>query len=225
MNHIAKGVLTAASLAALLSLPVVGQAGQAPSSTQNRRQNDPPAEPVVCDNRAPRINAVKLAAPIANTVDFSGFAFQNNNDIGGFDPIPLLEMKIYIGGKKNSCVIAHFSAQVNTGDNVAVFQASVDDDPMEGHGLFPEDIRFPPISTPIVLDRGTIFSAEMPQLNVPTLASYNFFKIVKPGWHTVKIKWAGCCSSNANSVSAQALAAVLTLEYQGKLASYEHDDD
>jgi hypothetical protein len=120
----------------------------------------------------------------------------------------------------------HFSAQVNTGDNLVIFQASIDDEVMEGHGLLPDDIRSPQINTPIVLDRGTLFRQEDPfRIPVPTLASYNFFQIVKPGWHTVKIKWAGCCSSDPTSVSADALAAVLTLEYRGKLSNYEDDDD
>src|SRR6266566_5009705 len=123
MNYFAKGILTAASLAAVLSLPVVGQAAQAPSSKQVK-DKDP--EPVDCDNRAPRVRGVKLAAPISNTVDFSG-------SDGAFDPVPLLEAKINVGGKKDSCVIAHFSSQVSTGDNTVVFQASIDDVPMEGH--------------------------------------------------------------------------------------------
>jgi len=216
MNYFAKGILTAASLAAVLSLPVVGQAGQAPSSKQVKEKD---LEPVGCDNRAPRVTAVKLAAPISNTVDFSG-------SNGALDPVPLLEAKIFVGGKKNSCVIAHFSAQVNTGDNLIVFQASIDDTGvMEGHGLLPDEIRSPQLTTPIVMDRGTVFSAARPDINVPTLASYNFFQIVKPGLHTVKIKWAGCCSADPASVSAETLAAVLTLEYRGQLTKQEDDDD
>ena len=220
MNYFAKGVLTATTLAALISLPLVARADDKPKYT--------PQQSVDCDNRAPRVNAVKLKLngfdTLFNTVDFSGFAFQNNNDIGGFDPIPLLETKIFVGGKKTSCVIAHFSAEANTGDNTVVFQASIDDDPMEGHGFYPEDLRSPQISTPVVIDRSTVFRPTNP-IPVPTTASYNFFKIVKPGWHTVKIKWAGCCSSQADSVSAEILGAVLTVEYQGKLNNYEHDDD
>src|SRR5437879_10124790 len=88
MNYFAKGILTAASLAAVLSLPVVGQAGQAPSSKQVKEKD---LEPVGCDNRAPRVTAVKLAAPISNTVDFSG-------SNGALDPVPLLEAKIFVGG-------------------------------------------------------------------------------------------------------------------------------
>lgn len=201
MKYIARSSLMFLSLVILLSLSVVGWAADSK-----------------CDNRAPRVRAVKLDAPIFNTVDFSG-------SNGAFDPTPLLETKIYVGGKKTSCVIAHFGAQVSTGDNLIVFQASIDDDPMEGHSLLPVDIRSPQLTTPIVIDRGTVFSANLPDINVPTLATYNFFKIVKPGWHTVKIKWAGCCSADPSSVSAETLAAVLTLEYQGKFAHYEHDDD
>jgi hypothetical protein len=216
MNYFAKGVLTATTLAALVVLPIVGQAGQAPSSTQ-RWYKDKDPEPEVCDNRAPRVRGVKLAAPITNTVDFSGTN-------GAFDPVPLLETQIYVGGKKHSCVIAHFSAEFNTGDNLIIFQASIDDDPMDGHTLFPEEFRepLPPITTPIVFDKSSV----SPSGNkIPAMTAYNFYKIVKPGWYKVKIKWAGCCSTNPASVSAEVLAAVLTLEYQGKLANYEHDDD
>jgi hypothetical protein len=208
MNYFAKGVLTAMTFAGLLSLPVVVQAAQA-------QQQSKQMEPDVCDNRAARVRAVKLAAPVLNTVDFSGTN-------GGLEP--LLETQIYVGGKKGSCVIAHFSAQVSTGDNTVVFQASIDDVPMEGHALYPDELRDPQLTTPIVLDRGTVFRPTNP-IPVPTMASYNFFQIVKAGWHTVKIKWAGCCSSDPASVSAEALAAVLTLEYRGKLAHYEEDDD
>lgn len=195
MNYFAKGVLTAATLAALLSLPVVGQAGAAPD---------------VCDNRAPRVNAVKLDAPRNNTVDFSG-------SNGAFDPIPLLETKINVGGNNSSCVIVHFSAQVSTGDNTVVFQASIDDKLiMEGHTLYPEELRSPQLTTPIVLDRGTLHRQDEPfRIPVPTMASYNFFLIVEPGAHIVRIKWAGCCSADPESGSAEAFAAVMTVEYRG----------
>ena len=192
MNYFAKGVLTVATLAALTSLPAAAQAA---------------AAPVICDNRAPRINAVKLAAPRDNTVDFSG-------SNGAFDPIPLLETQIEVGGKNPSCVIVHFSAQVSTEDNSVVFQASIDNDPMEGHTLYPEELRSPQLLTPIVLDRSSVFSQANP-IPVPTMASYNFFSIVNPGVHTVRIKWAGCCSADPASVSVEALAAVLTVEYRG----------
>jgi hypothetical protein len=139
---------------------------------------------------------------------------------GGFDPIPLLETKIKVDGKKwrYSCVVVHFSAQVSTGDNLVVFQASIDDGKtpmiMDGHAKLPADIRAPfsDILTPIVLDRGTVLNPIFP-IRVPTLASYNFYKAVKPGWYTIRIKWAGCCSDVANSVSAEVLSAVMTIEY------------
>lgn len=113
---------------------------------------------------------------------------------------------------------------MSTGDNTVVFQASIDDVSMEGHTLFPDEIRSPQLTPPIVLDRGTLFSPTT-LIPVPTLASYNFFQIVKPGLRTVRIKWAGCCSADPTSVSAEALAAVLTLEYRGHLTKQEDDDD
>jgi hypothetical protein len=125
------------------------------------------------------------------------------------------------GGKTASCIIAHFSAQVTTGDNAVVFQASIDDDPMEGHALYPEELRSPQLTTPVIIDRGTVFRPNNP-IPGPTLATYNFFKIVQPGLHTVKIKWAGCCSFVPTSSSAEVLAAVLTLEYRGQAAPRRH---
>lgn len=222
-----KGILTATVLTGLIGLPAFVQAGQAPSTAKRSTQNN--QDSAVCDNRAPRVRAVRLVlpdpfVPIQNTVDHSGSATNPDGSLNGdgkFDPIPLLETKIFVGGKKNSCVIAHFSAEFNTGDNRIVFQASIDDEPMEGHAFIPSDLRSPQLETPIVYDQ----SRSVGGFTLPAMAAYNFFKIVKPGWHTVKIKWAGCCSADPTSVSAEVLAAVMTLEYQGQFANYERDDD
>jgi len=215
MNYFAKGILSAMTLAALLALP-----GSAQTGNRNNYNNNPPPQSSTCDNNAPRVRAVKLPAPIGAAVDFS----ESN---GGFDPTPFLQTQIYVGGKNSSCVIAHFGALVSTGDNTVVFQAVIDDVLMEGHGLYPVDLRFPQLTPPVVIDKGFVHSPENP-IPVPTLASYNFFKIVKPGWHTVKIKWASCCTSDASLLpTVEALAGVLTLEYQGKNhgGGDHHDDD
>lgn len=223
MKHLTRASLLFVTVLSLLFLPYT------PAGARDDFRGGKP-DPNTCDSNSPRVRAVKLAAPIANTVDFSGIAGPAGTE-GGFDPIPLLETKIYVGGKKwsYSCVVVHFSAQVNTGDNLVVFQASMIDGSvmptvmvMEGHAKLPANIRAPlsDIVTPIVIDRGTIlFDDGTTEVRGPTTASYNFFKIVKPGWYTVRIRWAGCCSDNPASVSAEALAAVMTIEYPGK------DDD
>jgi hypothetical protein len=50
--------------------------------------------PDECDNKAPRVSAVKLAAPMFNSVDFSGSE-------GQFDPVPLLQTIIHVGGQNS----------------------------------------------------------------------------------------------------------------------------
>lgn len=199
MKYFIKGSLWLMTILSLPLLPLVGVADE-----------------IECDNRGPRITAVKLDAPVSNAVDFSG-------SNGGLDTVPLLQTEIHVSGDKNSCVIAHFSAEFNTTDNLIVFQASIDDDdPMEGHTVFPQELRdpLPPLTTPIVFDRSSISASGN---HIPAMAAYNFFKIVGPGSHTVKIKWAGCCSANNSGGSAKVLAAVLTLEYKGKPVKDDED--
>ena len=215
MKHIAKGILTAIALAALLALPGSAQADGKPRHSNGY---NPPPQSSTCDNKAPRVRAVKLAAPTPALVDFS---FSD----GDFDPTPFLQTQIYVGGKGSSCVIAHFSALVATGDNTAVFQAVIDDVLMEGHGLYPADLRLPQLTPPVVIDKGLVHSPTNP-IPIPTMASYNFFQTVKPGWHTVKIKWASCCTADSSLLpTVEALAGVLTLEYQGKDDGDDHRDD
>ena len=149
------------------------------------------AEEIECGGVAPHIKAVTVDARTATT-DFSGSG-------GQLDPIPLLETQIRVTG--GGCVIAHFSAQANPLDNSIVFQVSIDDVPMAGH------TQFAPFATPVVVE------PEETNLNLPRMVAYDFVARVDPGIHTVRVRFAGCCSANNPSNSGLARAAVLTLQY------------
>lgn len=118
---------------------------------------------------------------------------------GQLDPVPLLETTINtIGGRTTTaCVTVTFSAQVDPGDNYGVYQASIDDVPMIGHGSLPE---YAP--TPIVFDAVNQVSllpgdpSRYPNSANSRMVSYTFFASVAPGTHTIKIKVAGCCGGN-----------------------------
>ena len=117
-------------------------------------------------------------ATLYGVTDFSG-------SFGQLDPTPIAEMNIHVTGSPRhpECVIVTFSTQAAPQDNSIVFQASIDDVPMQGHGA-----AFYP--TPIVWD------PEETNLNLSRMLSYTFFASVTPGAHTVRIKVAGCCSAN-----------------------------
>jgi hypothetical protein len=185
MNYFAKGVLTATTLAALISLPIATQAA--------------PAE---CDSEASHVKGVSLESIVGNTVDFQGSGAPGS--LG-----PLLTTNIDVS--KDSCLMAHFSAQVDVADNHVVFQVLLDDVPMLGHALFPADIIGPGFTTRVV------FNAQM--------VAYNFTAPVSKGTHKVEIKFAGCCSTVPILNTSTILAAVLTLEYQSTAGGKKDDDD
>ena len=152
------------------------------------------AQQVECTNRAGgQYKAVALTATRTSTVDFSGSG-------GQLDPLPLLETTI----NGASCVVVHFSAQADPQDNFVVFQASIDDIPMEGHAQFPYISPAP--ETPVVFD------PEETNLNVSRMVSYTFFAKVGHGTHTVRIRFAGCCSSNSGN-GAVVRAATMSVNY------------
>lgn len=130
--------------------------------------------------------AVALAAPITlySVTDFSGSG-------GQLDPTPLLQTNINVIGfpRQTACVTVTFSTQADPQDNAIVFQASIDNVPMMGHG-----VSFFP--TPVVSD------PEETNLNLSRMLSYTFFASVQPGTHTVRIKIASCCTSNPTGVLA-----------------------
>jgi hypothetical protein len=178
--------LTAIGLAILPALGASGTFAEA----------QPPAEVQQgeCVNQnASQLKAVALSAPRTATVDFSGSG-------GQLDPVPLLETQIS-GGP--TCVVVNFSAQADPQDNFIVFQASIDDIPMQGQTQFP--YLTPAPTTPVV------FNPEETNLNISKMVSYTFFSRVERGTHTVRIRFAGCCSTNPGSGLVR--AAVMSVHY------------
>ena len=170
----------AAAAAAMLFLPALGLA-----QVQIKE----------CEAFAVREKAVtKIGPPQLATVDFSGSG-------GHLDPTPFLQTTIKSLTK--TCVFVTFSAQVDPLDNHIVFQASVDDIPMQGHAQFPYITPAP--LTPVVWD------PEETNLNVSRMVSYTFFTEVGPGEHTVRLRFAGCCSPIGNSAIIR--AAVMSVRY------------
>jgi|SRR5215831_5044168 len=152
------------------------------------------AEQIECANRAGgQFKAVALDGTRITTAEFAASG-------GQLDPAPLLEAEI-TGAE---CVVVHFSAQADPQDNFIVFQASIDDVPMEGHAQFP--YLTPAPATPVVFD------PEETNLNVSRMVSYNFFAKVGRGTHTVRIRFAGCCSGSTGN-GAVVRAAVMTVQY------------
>ena len=135
-----------------------------------------------------------IPTTLYGVTDFSG-------SFGQLDPTPLIETNIHVTGphRRPQCVIVTFSTQAAPQDNSIVFQASIDDVPMEGHGA-----SFYP--TPIVWD------PEETNLNLSRMLSYTFFASVTPGAHTVRIKVAGCCSANPTT-TVVANAGTIVVRY------------
>jgi hypothetical protein len=123
----------------------------------------------------------------------------------------LMITTVHVSGVGFSCIIAHFSALARITDNYIVFQVRVDRQPMEGHltglpGLPPEPVVF------VSLDEISQFQDE--QLSDPTkIVSYNFFKSVGPGVHTIQVMVAA--GSNIDPANPPLVGSpVLTLEYR-----------
>jgi hypothetical protein len=74
---------------------------------------------------------------------------------------------------------------------------------MQGHTQFP--YLTPAPTTPVVFD------PEETNLNVSRMVAYTFFLHVGRGTHTVRIRFAGCCSPNPGSGLVR--AAVMSVEY------------
>jgi hypothetical protein len=151
---------------------------------------------VECQGVATNIKGVTTGVHFA-TVDFSG-----TQPSGQLDPIPLLETQIEV--RTSGCVIAHFSAQADPQDNHIVFQVSIDDVPMAGHAQFPYLLPAP--VTPVVWD------PEETNQNLSRMVAYDFVAQVTRGAHTVRVRWAPCCSASP-STAGFVRAAVLTLQY------------
>ena len=136
------------------------------------------AQAAKCEGVINATRAVSIGPTVLNpVVDFSGSG-------GQLDPVPLLQTQINVVPGRPVCVVVHFSAQADPQDNHIVFQASMDNVPMAGHGIF---LLYP---TPVVVD------PEETDLNNSRMLSYTFFAQASPGIHTIRIKIASCCTSN-----------------------------
>ena len=179
--------ITGIVIAFLLSLAL-------PSRAEDQQVGSAEAQQVECTNNSGgQFKAVALTELRYSTVDFSASGGQLN-------PTPLLETQIKTG---TACILVHFSAQADPLDNHIVFQASIDDVPMEGHTQFP--YLSPAPTTPVVFD------PEETNLNASRMVAYTFFARVSPGIHTVRIKWAGCCG--LGTPSALIRAATMSVHY------------
>lgn len=151
---------------------------------------------IECESKSKNVKGVTAPGTRGTAVAFG----TNPNN---FDPTPLLSTKITVGGRRSSCLIAHFSAMAQPQDNQAVFQVRVDGVPMQGHaaGLLG-------VPVPVVYDPD-----ESAAMGPPRMVAYNFFTEVEPGEHTVEVLFAGCCSSDPNGSGVVVESPVLTLEY------------
>ena len=168
-------------------------------------------QPLRCEGTPTQIQAVALPTPRSGSlVNFSGSG-------GQLDPIPLLESTFTVPAshQRTVCVVLTFSAQVDPGDNYGVYQASIDDIPMVGHGTLAPEYG---ITTPIVFDavnQGSYLPVDPYRYangSNSRFVSYTFFMAVSPGVHRMKIKVAGCCSPVAVGISpvfVRAATAVL----------------
>jgi hypothetical protein len=102
------------------------------------------------------------------------------------------------------------------GDNYGVYQASIDDVPMIGHGTMTAE--YPNIATPVVFDAVNQGSAipvdpyRYPNAANSRFVSYTFLAVLPAGTHTMRIKVAGCCSNLPGgfaSVFVRAATAVI----------------
>lgn len=169
-------------------------------------------QPLECEGMTLNVKAVTLAVPRTGPMlNFTGSG-------GLLDPTPLLQTDINVVGSSvhPACVTVTFSSQADPTDNYAVYQASIDNVPMSGHGtLQPEQ----GLTTPIVFDAvnqgfalatgpGNILNAANSRM-----VSYTFFASVLPGMHTIRIRLAGCCSPALSGASIFVRAATLVARY------------
>jgi hypothetical protein len=151
-------------------------------------------QPTRCESMSVQIQAVALPAPRSGSlVNFSGSG-------GQLDPVPLLESTFTVppSTQRAVCVFLTFSAQIDPGDNYGVYQASIDDIPMVGHGSLAAE--YPGFTTPVVFDavnQGSYLPVDPYRYfngSNSRFVSYTFFAMVSPGAHTMRVKVAACCS-------------------------------
>jgi hypothetical protein len=119
------------------------------------------------------------------------------------DPAPVLQTQIQV--VVGTCVVVHFSAMADPLDSHVVFQASLNNVPMSGHAQFPYLATAPTV--PVVWD-----PREHSTAGLSRMVSYTFTAPVSPGLHTVRIRFAGCCSA-AGVSQAMVRNAVMSIHY------------
>jgi hypothetical protein len=182
-------VTTAA--AALLYLTIAGDA-----SAQTGK--------VRCLGKAQFVQAASSGVR-TTAVNFNTDQFGNPDDVGHFDPVPLLTAVVETTSP-STCLIIHFSSLLQPQDNHAMFQVRVDGIPAEGHAIFPYSI--PTVKAPVVWD------PEETDHNLTRMVAYDFFDIVPPGTHRVEVRFAGCCGLTNNVTTIAVVRnAVMTLQY------------
>jgi hypothetical protein len=155
------------------------------------------AQTAECESVNVRVKTVAKNGIQWSTVDFANVPY------GQLDPTPLLQTQIQVAVR--TCVVVHFSTQADPQDNAIVFQASIDNVPMSGHAQFP--YLTPAPATPVVWD------PEETNFNLSRMLSYTFTVAVTPGTHTIRIRFAGCCSEVPSGNSALVRNAVMTVHY------------
>lgn len=140
------------------------------------------------------VNAKSVALPSPR----SG-AVVNFSTTGQLDPVALLETDITVLNlvSPTSCVMVTFSAQADPSDNYAIYQASIDDVPMQGHGTLAPEYGF---KTPIVFDAtnqvSTLpYGSSFQNTSNSRMVSYTFFASVPNGQHKVRIRLGSCCNN------------------------------
>jgi len=165
------------------------------ASTVAQASDDPPQ---LCTNLVTKITSV--AATDGHTTPYDSQGAGGAPE--GFDPMPLLETDVTIGGRTPSCLVAQLSAHSFTGygfgDQFAVYQVNVDGLPMIGH------------TTGCSTSGGVNFACLLfDNTNGAAGHSYHFYIPINPGTHHVEVLYAGCC----NGLGAYT-AGILTLYHK-----------
>jgi hypothetical protein len=115
---------------------------------------------------------------------------------GTFESAPLFETSVRTS--RGACIIATLSALARPNDNWVVFQALVDGQPMYGHissDEFFTDMGYSQTAALVQPPALLVGDPEVGDKNLFRMLSYTFYMAVAPGTHTVKVKWAGCCTT------------------------------
>ncbi len=188
------GSAVLAAVAVTFTLLVGIRPGSATPGAINRSA---PAGQIDCQGKATQISA-------AANPGIHGTAVAYNSDPNHWDPTPLLSVTVHVGGRVDSCLVAHLSAMAQPQDNWVVFQVRIDGAPMQGHAAGLAGLVEPAVFDP---DEST-------SIGPYRMVAHDFFATVKPGDHVVDVVWAGCCSGNPLGSGAAVENPVITIQHQ-----------